>query len=118
MYRRVDEDGVTLFPGMVDTKAIRQKLLKQLRIQLEPHEKIFVSDRIIDDSVLTGPEIQSIVDAIPMDEPCTFQVKKKGMFLAKILLRGGYTCTLKVNTVATNKAKSTVVVNNSEPKTY
>ncbi len=87
-----------LHPGEVTAKNLRQKLSKQLKIDMEEDEPIHIcSDTPLVHSELNENKIQTIVDEF---EPgsgveCTMRIKRLGEYLAKISLKGGYSVPLK-----------------------
>jgi hypothetical protein len=85
-------------PGMIDARAIRKKLSKQLRIDLESHEKIHLrADPLLSLADLTDNEAEKIMEELgDPTEPCAVHVKQLGEFLARISLAGGFSVPLKV----------------------
>ena len=84
-----------IHPGMVDAKAVRKKLAKHLKIDLEPHERIHIHPEPI-----TGDNLHEHLESLPhFDAPCTVQLKKLGDYVARISLRGGYTVPLALEVV-------------------
>ena len=84
---------------MVDAVAVRKKLSKQLRIDLEPHEKVHLLAEPVLHSELTQDVVEKMVEndfGDSSDTRCTTQVKELGEYLARISLRGGFTVPLKV----------------------
>jgi ribosomal protein L9 len=86
---------------MVDSKAIRQKLNKQLRISLEPHERVHVHKEPVDHDVITSKELSEMVmnnelfGVDDRDKSCKHQIKSLGQYIARICLRGGFNIPLK-----------------------
>lgn len=86
-----------MHPGHVDEKAVRTKLSKQLKIDLEPHERVHLRPAaIVDHEHLSAEEIEAMLNEIATEQDCNVQIKALGVYLAKISLRGGYTVPLKV----------------------
>lgn len=84
-------------PGMVDAKTIRQKLSKQLKIDLEDHEKVHLYNEPVNHPDLTENTIKDIFSRLgDPSEPCQTQVRQLGDYVARISLRGGYQVPLKV----------------------
>lgn len=82
---------------MVDAKAVREKLSKQLRIDLEKHEKIHLMDEIIEPEDSSSEEkLQEMVEGISAEKPCDVQIRRLGNFVARITLAGGYAVPLRV----------------------
>lgn len=84
---------------MVDAVAIRKKLSKQLKIDLEPHEKVHLMAEPVLHSDLTESSMDEMMkspDFGETDQPCTTQVRKLGEYLARISLKGGFQVPLKV----------------------
>ena len=85
---------------MVDAKAIRQKLNKQLKINLESHERVHVYKEQVD-HVVTPKELLELVmnnelfGVEDRDKTCTNQIKSLGQYVARICLRGGFNIPLK-----------------------
>lgn len=106
-------------PGLVDAKTIRAKLNKQLKIELEPHEKIhLVPNRILaadldamqdtrsssglaerhkpkDPNAVYERIIQERLGS-DIDEPCQVEIRELGAYVARISLRGGHSIPLRV----------------------
>ena len=86
---------------MVDAKAIRQKLSKQLRIDLEPHEKVHLLAEPLVHAELTEESTEEMLQGQfgEVSQPCQTQVRQLGEFLARIALKGGFMVPLKVEVV-------------------
>lgn len=103
IWRNVDAasaaaDYNAVSPGLVDAKAVRRKLSKQLNIDLEEHEKVHVLKEPVNHAELTTerqvePILQQFGEA---DVRCTTQIKHLGEYIARISLRGGYSIPLKL----------------------
>jgi hypothetical protein len=84
---------------MVDAKAVRAKLSKQLKIDLEPHEKVHIhkedvnhaemSDRQLDDYVMNAEHFGD------RDIRCATQIKVLGQYIARISLNRGHSIPIK-----------------------
>ena len=98
LYRNVVGENDETSPGMVDAKAIKQKLSKQLKIDLEKTESIHLwPEQIHSFSDLTDEDTEKVMaDLGDPSTPCTTQVRKLGLYLARISLRGGYQIPLRV----------------------
>jgi hypothetical protein len=106
----VDPNSVdTLHPGKVTAENLREKLSKQLKIDLEDDEPIHIcvdggsssgssssgSIAPLIFSELNENKIQTMVEEYkPADGPCSVEIKRLGDYLAKISLRGGYSVPL------------------------
>lgn len=105
--RRVDPSDVNemaLSPSQVTAEDVRHKLSKQLRIDLEDHEKVHLRLEPLPDN--TDPsQLEGYMDEFgaAVEEACATQVKRLGEFVARISLRGGHAVPLKVKVV--NRAK-------------
>jgi ribosomal protein L9 len=96
IWRRVDPSTNDVHPGMVDEKAVRAKLSRQLKIDLEGHEKVHLRPVPIVDQDVTAEELDEVLKEIETDEKCKVQIRALGTYVAKISLAGGYTVPLKV----------------------
>jgi ribosomal protein L9 len=101
IWRNADPDTNKVFPGMVDAKAARKKLSKQLKIDLESHERIHLIPEPVESiSDLSDEEIESFVAEklahVAKDRPCSAQIRQLGDFVARISLSGGYTVPLRI----------------------
>ena len=106
----------TLHPGVVTTENLREKLSKQLKIDLNENEAmhIFRNDDDNTDSsdsdaiattTTTNPinfaeidevKIQAMIDDfIPTTDTCPIKINRLGDYLAVIGLKGGYTVPLR-----------------------
>ena len=81
---------------MVDEKAVRAKLSRQLKIDLESHEKVHLRPVPIVDQDVTAEELDEVLKEIETEEKCKVQIRALGTYVAKISLAGGYTVPLKV----------------------
>jgi hypothetical protein len=117
VWRNADPTTNIISPGWVDAKVIRQKLSKQLKIDLEPHETIHL---LVDEEAVAAaaaaeeeraaavvrstPDVSSSsstnVAAVddttgkPQQQRCTTVIRKLGEYVAIITLRGGYSIPL------------------------
>uniref|UniRef100_A0A7S3L493 Ribosomal protein L9 domain-containing protein n=1 Tax=Amphora coffeiformis TaxID=265554 RepID=A0A7S3L493_9STRA len=99
IWRNVDPVTEVMNPGMVDARVVRKKLSKQLRIDLEPHEKVHLLAEPVFHSELTEDVTEKMMESkfeATSDTPCTTQVKELGEYLARISLKGGFMVPLKV----------------------
>lgn len=95
IWRKVDPETQKVFPGMVDVKALRTKLSKQLKIDLEKHESIHIRDEIVDMEQMNEAKLLEYAEAMDNSEPCTVEIRRLGNFVARISLAGGYAVPLK-----------------------
>lgn len=94
IWRNVDSITGAVSPGLVDAKAVRQKLSKQLKIDLEPHEKVHLrADPLV--HAVTVEEAEQLLQEVATDEACNAQIRQRGEYLAVISLSGGHTVPLK-----------------------
>lgn len=87
-----------LHPGVVTAKNIRQKLSKQLKIDLEDDEPIHIcSETPLVHNEMNDSTIQTMVDEfVTSTAPeCPMTVKRLGEYIAKISIGGGYSIPLK-----------------------
>lgn len=85
-----------LHPGMVTAANIRQKLSKQLKIDLEPNESIHIYPvNPLSHNELDDDKIQTMIDEFKPEAKCQTQIKRLGDYLAKISLAGGYSVPLR-----------------------
>jgi len=99
IYRKAESSspGAATHPGMVDEKALKIKLSKHLKIDLEDHEKIVINKEPVE-----FDEIDNNLDALMetiQDEDV--EIRNLGDYIAKITLDGGYSVPLKF--LVTNK---------------
>jgi hypothetical protein len=75
---------------MVNSKILRQKLSKQLMIDLEAHEKIHLRGEPLISEV-TERDVNNIMEELgDRDTPCNIEIRQLGEFIARISLGGGY----------------------------
>jgi hypothetical protein len=85
-----------LHPGIVTALNIRQKLSKQLKIDLEPHETIHIHPlNSLSHAELDNIKVQSMVDEFEPEGKCETKIKRLGDYLAKISLDGGHSVPLR-----------------------
>ena len=77
---------------------IRDKLSKQLKIDLDASEQVHVlPDPLLED--FSEEQISAMMEAVPVEKPCDVQLKKLGFFYAKLTLAGGYSIPLKFQVI-------------------
>ena len=86
---------------MVDAKAVRKKLSKQLRIDLEAHEKVHLQAEPVVHAELTEEGTEELLRSGfgDVSQSCTTQVRELGDYLARISLKGDFVVPLKVEVV-------------------
>lgn len=101
IWRVVDPNTTDmLHPGVVNASNLREKLGKQLKIDLAPTDKLHIfSDTPLMHSELDESKQQSMIDAFSPDVECSVEIKKLGEYLAKISLPGGYAVPLKFQVI-------------------
>lgn len=122
IWRMVDPNSTdTLHPGVVTTENLREKLSKQLKIDLDENEAMHIFRNDDDDNnntdssdsatnntittTTTNPinfaeidevKIQAMIDDfIPTTDKCPIKINRLGDYLAVIGLKGGYTVPLR-----------------------
>ncbi len=106
IWRVVDPNSVgALHPGVVTAWNLRQKLSRQLKIDLQPHETIHIihpvnpgtsSPTTLSHSELNNVKVQKMVDEfVPAGDKCDIQLKRVGEYVAKITLEGGHCVPLR-----------------------
>ena len=99
IWRMVDKNAANanslsapLHPGIVNAGNVKEKLSKQLKIDLEDHEKIQIHPEPISHSLLEDEEAMqselSRMNLLNEDEECSVQLKTLGEYLVKIHLSG------------------------------
>jgi len=101
IWRAVDPNTTdALHPGMVTSQNLREKLSKQLKIDLEGHETIHIhSGTPIVNTERSENEVQSLIDEFEPEGECGIEIKQLGNYLAKISLAGGYSVPLQFTVV-------------------
>jgi hypothetical protein len=101
VWRVVDPNTTdALHPGVVNASNLREKLGKQLKIDLDPNDKLHVySDTPLLPAELDENKQQSIVDAFTPEGACEIEIKRLGEYLAKISLPGGYSVPLRLQVI-------------------
>lgn len=87
---------------MVTARNIREKLSKQLKIDLERHErvKIVSAEPLPSETLNDESALDALIDEAKTDEDCTVQLQRLGDYVAKISLRGGFSVPLKFSVLA------------------
>jgi len=103
IWRNVDKEATqynAISPGVVKASNVRNKLSRQLKIDLEPHEKIHILPEPIHHATVTEREIEEFMASLgDPQKPCTTQLRQLGQYLARISLQGGYSIPLKLEVV-------------------
>jgi len=96
IWRNADLNSKTVYPGMVDHKVIRDKLSKQLKIDLDDEEQVHIlEDPVVSHDSLDTEALEEVMAEIDNSSPCEVQIRQLGNFVAKISLAGGYTVPLR-----------------------
>lgn len=98
IWRNVDPLTDAVTPGMVDVKAVRKKLSKQLLIDLEAHEKVHLrAEPLLPSEAATDAEVEAMMQEMgDVETDCTTEIRQLGNFMARISLRGGFSIPLRV----------------------
>lgn len=99
LYRNVDkasEGERGLAPSFVKAVHLREKISKQLKIDLEPHERIHLYEPEIHPEA-TDAELEGFIATLDPDptSKCPVIIKQLGHYVARISLRGGYNIPLR-----------------------
>jgi len=95
IWRNVDAETGTIHPGFVNQKALKEKLSKQLKIDLTDGEQLHIQETPVETHEnLTEEQLEGMMKKLG-GAPCEVQLRQLGMFVAKITLSGGYTVPLK-----------------------
>ena len=91
-----------MHPGMVDAKALRTKLSKQLKIDLDMSEHVQIHPEPIASFVELEQDdpnlehfLQNVMTDADMEKDGELQLKRLGDYMAKIVLAGGHMVPLK-----------------------
>jgi len=76
---------------MVDEKALKIKLSKHLKIDLEDHEKILISKEPVEFAEIDN-NLDTLMETIQDED---VEIRNLGDYIAKITLDGGYAVPLK-----------------------
>jgi hypothetical protein len=96
IWRNVDLSIDSLHPGMVDSSAVRKKLSKQLKIDLETYERVHLHPEPVNYGELNDKETVRLMESLgDSEQKCKVQIKKMGDYIARITLRGGYSVPLR-----------------------
>jgi hypothetical protein len=96
IWRNIDTTNDTIHPGMVDSNAVRKKLSKQLKIDLEPYERVHLYAEPVSYGELNDKETERFMELLgDSEQKCEVQIKKVGDYIARISLRGGYSIPLR-----------------------
>lgn len=101
IWRNADNAG-KCYPGMVDAKAVRTKLSKQLKIDLEDHERVQICSSSVSFSDLHEDAYldEHLFDDGGNDEEAkNVQLRELGDYLARIHLAGGYSVPLRFTVI-------------------
>eukprot|EP00566_Odontella_aurita_P021068 CAMPEP_0113545582 /NCGR_PEP_ID=MMETSP0015_2-20120614/11340_1 /TAXON_ID=2838 /ORGANISM="Odontella" /LENGTH=238 /DNA_ID=CAMNT_0000445961 /DNA_START=82 /DNA_END=798 /DNA_ORIENTATION=- /assembly_acc=CAM_ASM_000160 len=103
IWRNADTSTGVVSPGNVTSTNVRDKLSKQLKIDLEDHELVHLrAQPVVGFSEIESEQIESMLDDIgtvnedgKIDD-CKVEIRQLGEYLAKISLGGGYSVPLKI----------------------
>jgi len=93
IWRNIDPNAKLCHPGMVDTAAVREKLSKQLKIDLEEHETIYIKPEPFEEATDKIEDFHNVVwDIVKNDDSFSMdvQLKRLGTYVCKIGLAGGF----------------------------
>lgn len=112
MWRKVDPNSTdTLHPGVVTADHIREKLSKQLKIDLDDSEPIHILRHVsgeesatttnpLNFSELDETKMQAMADELVptagADGKCSIRINRLGEYMAVIGLKGGFAVPLRV----------------------
>lgn len=106
IYRNADPSTGAISPGKVTSMNVRDKLSRQLKIDLEDHETVHLrAQPVIGFAEIDDDKIENMLTDIgTVDEDgktnaCQVEIRQLGEYLAKISLSGGYSLPLKVAVV-------------------
>lgn len=88
IWRHVDPVTESIAPGLVNARNVKSKLSKQLKIDLEPHEKIHLMDT-------PSNELPQDSAFGPVEEACKTEIRQLGSYWARITLEGGHAVYLR-----------------------
>lgn len=97
--RNVDPSTGAVHPGSVNAQNVRDKLSKQLRIDLEDHETVQLVGKPVEvgHAELEEGDVERIMEEIgsSSDDDKDVEIRQLGEFMAKITLRGDHVVPLK-----------------------
>lgn len=97
--RNVDPSTGAVHPGLVNAQNVRDKLSKQLRIDLEDHEILQLMGKPLEagHAELQEGDVERIMEEIvtSSDDDKDVEIRQLGEFMAKITLRGDHVVPLK-----------------------
>ena len=96
IWRNIDSTTDSFHPGMVDSNAVRKKLSKQLKIDLESYERVHLYKEPVSYGDYNEKATEELMGTLGDSEvKCEVQIKKVGDYIARITLRGGYSVPLR-----------------------
>jgi hypothetical protein len=96
IWRNIDSTTDSFHPGMVDSSAVRKKLSKQLKIDLESFERVHLYKEPVSYGDYNEKATEELMGTLGDSEvKCEVQIKKVGDYIARITLRGGYSVPLR-----------------------
>ncbi len=96
IWRRVDpEKPDAVHPGLVNAKNVRDKLSKQLLIDLNRKEKVHLRLEPLPDDI-QYEELDELLEELgDVDTPCEVAIRSLGDYVARISLKGPHYVPLK-----------------------
>lgn len=87
----------TVHPGVVTAQNVKDKLSKQLKIDLDDTEQVHLRESPVLPSheEVTEEQVETMMDELSADGDCQVQIRQLGEFIAKLSLEGGYTVPLR-----------------------
>ena len=104
IWRNVDSSTGAVHPGLVNAQNGRDKLSRQLKIDLEDHETVRIRAKPVElgHAELDDEDVDRIMEEIGSGSSeeahgaeCNVEICQLGDFMAKISLRGGHVVPLK-----------------------
>lgn len=94
LSRNADLAG-NVHPGMVDARAVRTKLSKHLKIDLEEHEHVRIHPFAVNFTEVADADVFLAENLLLQEEEDPVQVRQLGDYLARIDLAGGFSVPLR-----------------------
>merc|ERR1712032_1320387 len=108
LWRNVDKSfvdtsknniGLSIYPGTVTANHVKEKLKKQLKIELQENESVHLSYSPVSHANITNnKEMKRMLDNNSFEkESVEYEVRNLGEYLVKILLKGNQSVGLKLS---------------------